>query len=396
MSREPPSRTAAAPSGPGTSSRPARTHSSRKAGEPSAITAAAPSSSNASIAAARPAVTNSSALLWKPSAASRATCSSREWTGSFVTKPTPTPAARRASTASGAPGIACMPTSRVPSRSNSTCSKRATAALYGCARAHRRGPRIPSVAAVPRRHVLVLGRRRRGLRLDDRGARRRGRHDRLRRGRAARRVLRTRRSPPACARASPSCCRSCSAPMRRAPRALLRRLDAAMMGQPAAKSAIDMAACDLAARLAGVPLAEALGGRDGETVELYRSVVSEAPAAMAERARGYARDGYRRIQVKVGSRSAGGRRAAARRARRGRGRRRRSCATPTAAGARAAALRFLQATRDLDYVLEQPCATLDECALVRARCERPLALDESVERSRLAARGPAASRAATP
>jgi cis-L-3-hydroxyproline dehydratase len=70
------------------------------------------------------------------------------------------------------------------------------------------------------------------------------------------------------------------------PRALLRRLDAAMMGQPAAKSAIDMAACDLAARLAGVPLAEALGGRDGESVELYRSVVSEPPAAMAERARG--------------------------------------------------------------------------------------------------------------
>ena len=86
-----------------------------------------------------------------------------------------------------------------------------------------------------------------------------------------------------------------------APRSLLRRLDAAMMGQPASKSAIDMAACDLAARLAGVPLAEALGGRDGETVELYRSVVSEPPAAMAERARRYAHDGYRRIQVKVGA-----------------------------------------------------------------------------------------------
>jgi L-alanine-DL-glutamate epimerase-like enolase superfamily enzyme len=163
-----------------------------------------------------------------------------------------------------------------------------------------------------------------------------------------------------------------------APRALLRRLDAAMMGQPAAKSAIDMAACDLAARLAGVSLAEALGGRDGETVELYRAVISESPAAMAERARGYARDGYRRIQVKVGADPLED----AERLR----------AVHDAVGASAAlicdanggwtsaaALRFLQATRDLDYMLEQPCASLAECALVRARCERPLALDESVE-----------------
>jgi L-alanine-DL-glutamate epimerase-like enolase superfamily enzyme len=163
-----------------------------------------------------------------------------------------------------------------------------------------------------------------------------------------------------------------------APRALLRRLDAAMMGQPAAKSAIDMAACDLAARLAGVPLAEALGGRDGETVELYRSVVSEPATAMAERARGYARDGYRRIQVKVGAdpledaerlravRDAVGDATAL------------VCDANGGWGS-GEALRFLQATRELDYVLEQPCATLAECALVRARCERPLALDESVE-----------------
>jgi cis-L-3-hydroxyproline dehydratase len=162
-----------------------------------------------------------------------------------------------------------------------------------------------------------------------------------------------------------------------APPSLLRRLDVAMMGQPASKSAIDMAACDLAARLAGVPLAEALGGREGETVALYRSVISEAPAAMAERARAYVRDGYRRIQVKVGADpledaerlhavrdAVGGDLALV-------------CDANGSWGT-AAALRFLQATRELDYVLEQPCTTLAECALVRARCERPLALDETV------------------
>ena len=162
-----------------------------------------------------------------------------------------------------------------------------------------------------------------------------------------------------------------------APPSLLRRLDAAMMGQPAVKSAIDMAACDLAARLAGVPLAEALGGRDGDTVALYRSVISESPAAMAGRARVYTRDGYRRIQVKVGAdplddaerllavRDSVGDDVAL-------------VCDANGSWSTAAALRFLQATRELDYVLEQPCSTLAECALVRARCERPLALDESV------------------
>jgi L-alanine-DL-glutamate epimerase-like enolase superfamily enzyme len=161
------------------------------------------------------------------------------------------------------------------------------------------------------------------------------------------------------------------------PRSLLRRLDAAMMGQQAAKSAIDMAACDLAARLAGVPLADAFGGREGEAVELYRSVVSEAAVEMAESARRYAQDGYRRIQVKVGADPLedAARLHAVREA----------VAPETAlvcdangSWSTAAALRFLQATGDLDYVLEQPCASLEECALVRAYSQHPLALDESV------------------
>jgi L-alanine-DL-glutamate epimerase-like enolase superfamily enzyme len=92
-------------------------------------------------------------------------------------------------------------------------------------------------------------------------------------------------------------------------------------------------------------------------VALYRSVISETPDAMAERARGYVRDGYQRIQVKVGADPL----ADAERLR----------AVRDAVGAAVAlvcdangtwgtatALRFLHATRELDYVLEQPCATL--------------------------------------
>ena len=42
------------------------------------------------------------------------------------------------------------------------------------------------------------------------------------------------------------------------------------------------------------------------------------------------------------------------------------------------ARRFLRATRELDYVLEQPCRTYAECASLRAHCDRPLVLDESI------------------
>ena len=42
-----------------------------------------------------------------------------------------------------------------------------------------------------------------------------------------------------------------------------------------------MAAWDVAGIAAGMPLAELLGGRDGETIELYRSVAQASPQACA-------------------------------------------------------------------------------------------------------------------
>jgi cis-L-3-hydroxyproline dehydratase len=44
----------------------------------------------------------------------------------------------------------------------------------------------------------------------------------------------------------------------------------------------------------------------------------------------------------------------------------------------AAARRFLEATAGLDYTLEQPCPSIEECAALRPHCARPLVLDESV------------------
>jgi L-alanine-DL-glutamate epimerase-like enolase superfamily enzyme len=161
------------------------------------------------------------------------------------------------------------------------------------------------------------------------------------------------------------------------PRALVRVMDAAMRGQAYVKSALDMAAWDAAARAHGQPLCEALGGRFGEAVDLYRSIPPGETGAVAERARRHVADGYRRLQVKVGGDPvADAERLAA--VRDAVGSDVVLYADANAAWTTAAARRFLQATAGLDYTLEQPCATIEECGALRPHCARPLVLDESV------------------
>jgi L-alanine-DL-glutamate epimerase-like enolase superfamily enzyme len=162
------------------------------------------------------------------------------------------------------------------------------------------------------------------------------------------------------------------------PRLVGRHLDAAMRGQAYVKAAIDMACWDLTARRAGKPLCEALGGRFGEAVDLYNVVTIGDVAAAVSRARELVGRGYRRLQVKVGADASLDAE--------------RLHAVREAVGpdvvlfadgnggfTTADALRFLAATADLDYTLEQPCASYDECRQVRRACDRPLVLDESIE-----------------
>jgi L-alanine-DL-glutamate epimerase-like enolase superfamily enzyme len=164
----------------------------------------------------------------------------------------------------------------------------------------------------------------------------------------------------------------------RHPQRLRRQLDAAMLGQPSVKSAIDMAVYDLAAQAAGVPLCAYLGGRYGSSVELYRSVSQAPPAAMAASAAAYVAAGYRRIQVKVGGEPAEDvERVHAVRA-----------AVPAdvvlfcdanGAWTTGQARAFLRATRDLAITVEQPCMSYDDCRALRSACPHPLILDECID-----------------
>lgn len=159
--------------------------------------------------------------------------------------------------------------------------------------------------------------------------------------------------------------------------ALARRMDFHLKGHPYAKSAIDMAAWDILAKRAGLPLAEMLGGRYGESVDLYRSIAQGLPDAMAERARAYVAAGYRRLQVKVGlDPDEDVSRIEAVRAAIGPGIA--LFADANCGWTTYQTRRFLRATRHLDYDLEQPCASYDECRAIRQDCDRPLVLDETI------------------
>lgn len=165
------------------------------------------------------------------------------------------------------------------------------------------------------------------------------------------------------------------------PRALTqmtRLMDTVFKGHPYIKSAIDMALNDLAARAAGLPLVTMLGGQDGELADLYKVVTHGEPDAMAKNAVKYVGEGYRRLQIKVGGDVRGDiDRVTAVAAAVPRG-------TVLFCDANAGwnpfqARQFADQTRNIDYVFEQPCVTIDDNLSVCRSVDKPIVLDESVQ-----------------
>ncbi len=165
----------------------------------------------------------------------------------------------------------------------------------------------------------------------------------------------------------------------RSPQSVARSMHRVLVGHPYAKAGIDMACWDLAARLAGVPLWQLLGGDGPEPTPLYRPVQGATPEEAASKAVERIAQGYRRLQVKVGD-------------------------DPLVDAARVLAVReavgpdvtiyadancgfllgaartFVRALgrRGAGIYLEQPCATLDECVALRSIWGGPMVLDETM------------------
>ena len=156
------------------------------------------------------------------------------------------------------------------------------------------------------------------------------------------------------------------------------RMDAVLAGHAYAKSAIDVACWDVAAKAQGVSVTTLLGGLRNESFPLYVAVPLGAPGAMADDAAALRAEGVTRFQLKVGdSPRLDAERVEAVLRRCGpddvviadaNGR------YTTQAGVVAARL---LAGFDGVYI-EQPCATLEACRYVREHTSLPFVLDECI------------------
>jgi L-alanine-DL-glutamate epimerase-like enolase superfamily enzyme len=156
------------------------------------------------------------------------------------------------------------------------------------------------------------------------------------------------------------------------------RMDLSLRGHVYAKSALDMACWDILGKSSGMPVVNLLGGRYGESFPLYRAISQEDPEQMAQRVSEYRAEGYTKFQLKVG----GAPDVDVQRIR--------MSADVLESGdvlvadantgwSQHQALRVADAVSDADVYIEQPCASYQECLVVRRKTRRPFILDEVVD-----------------
>ncbi|MBV8426629.1 MAG: mandelate racemase/muconate lactonizing enzyme family protein [Hyphomicrobiales bacterium] len=157
-----------------------------------------------------------------------------------------------------------------------------------------------------------------------------------------------------------------------------RKLDAALRGHAYVKAPIDIACWDVLGKAAGLPAHLLLGGGETEPIDLYRAISQDAPEAMAKRVSGYRAEGYTKFQLKVGGDpDVDIERIAACRAVLKRGEI--LIADANTGWTMHEAARVVNAVRDLDVYIEQPCRGYEECLAVRRRTNLPFVLDETID-----------------
>lgn len=154
-------------------------------------------------------------------------------------------------------------------------------------------------------------------------------------------------------------------------------LDHLVQGHGYAKSPIDIACWDLLGQSCEQPLWMLMGGKLTDGAPMYRVAPQKATDETVAEMQRYREQGYRQFQIKVGSDWAGDIE------------RIQTGVSLLKPGEKAMAdanqgwrvdnaIRVARATADLDYILEQPCRTYEECQQVRRVAQQPMKLDECI------------------
>ncbi len=168
-------------------------------------------------------------------------------------------------------------------------------------------------------------------------------------------------------------------------RRIERIMDYALKGHNYVKSPFDAACWDILGKSSGQPVWMLLGGKLIDGAPMYRVVPQNAPNQSREELQRYRAMGYRHFQIKVGANWSDDIE------------RIRETVTLLQRGETAFvdanrgwtvnnAIQVARATRDLDYIYEQPCQTYEQCLHVRRHIDLPMKLDEVITDIRIAHR----------
>lgn len=155
-------------------------------------------------------------------------------------------------------------------------------------------------------------------------------------------------------------------------------MDRALLGHPYVKSAIDMACWDLLGKVTGKSVCDLMGGKFGDAVALYRAISQRPADEMAQNVAEHRADGYTKFQLKVGGRPGEDIdriHAAANVLTDGE-----VLVADANTGWRVDdAVRVVNAVRDVDVYIEQPCRSYEHCLTIRRRTSLPFILDENID-----------------
>ena len=164
-----------------------------------------------------------------------------------------------------------------------------------------------------------------------------------------------------------------------APLLLRRRMDGLLNGHNYAKAAIDIAVMDLMGKHYGLRICDLLGGAERERLPGYYAVGLGDPDETARIAADKVGEGYPRIQVKAGGRDVAIDIAVVKKTWEKIGDKAQMVVDTNRGMTASQALRLSLACRDIPFVFEQPCNTMEEVASIRRQIAHPIIIDENAE-----------------
>ncbi len=161
------------------------------------------------------------------------------------------------------------------------------------------------------------------------------------------------------------------------PLSLYRTMDGLLNGHAYAKAAIDTAAYDMLGKSTGMRIAELLGGVEQERIPSYYATGVGEPAEITRIATEKMKEGFPRIQIKVGGRPVEIDIEVVSKVWEAVGLNMRLAVDANRGWTTRDAIRFSQACRNIPCIIEQPCNTLEEITAVRPLLQHPVFIDES-------------------